>query len=141
MAKVTPEEFAEKQARNLKNAIPDMQRGIENVTESSTKKAAQKADKYLNGIQKAVQSGKWQAGLNRVSTEEWKSKMINKGLNRVGPGIDAARDKVIGFASELLPYIDKVKKEVDAMPDATLEDSIARMTHQVRQMSKFRRSS
>jgi len=141
MAKVTPEQFAEKQARNLKNAIPDMQRGIEAVTESPTFKAAKKVDKYVAGIQKAAQEGKWQRGLQRVTLEDWKDKMINKGLNRVGPGIDAARSKVVAFAGELLPYIDKIKKEIDAMPDASLEDSISRMTHQVRSMSKFRRST
>ena len=140
MAKLTPEQFQEKHARRLKGSVEDMRAGIERVTESPTLKAAAKKDKMIARLTESVQNGKWEAGLKRVTLEDWKDKMINKGLNRVAAGIDGAAAKVTAFASELLPFQDKIQDELKKMPDLTLEDSISRMTHQVRRMSGFKRT-
>ncbi len=140
MAKLTPEEFQEKHARRLKGAITDMERGISRVTEAPTMKAAAKKEKMRANINKALDSGKWEAGLKRVSLEEWKDKTITKGLGRVAAGIDAASEKVKSFASELLPFQDRLKGEVGKMPDVSLEDNINRMTTFIRGMSKFKRT-
>jgi len=139
MAKLTAKEFQEKHNRRLKAATDDMRAGVERVTESPTAKAANKADKMRANVVKAIDSGKWAAGLNRVTLDDWKGKMINKGVGRVAAGIDEAADKVEAFASELLPYQDRLKSEIDRMPDVTLEDNINRMTTFVRGMSKFTR--
>jgi len=140
MAKLTPKEVQEKHARRLKAAVPDMQVGVERVTESPTLKAAAAADKMLHNLTKSVQDGKWQAGLKRVTLEEWKQKMINKGIGRVATGIDEAADKVEAFYGQLLPHIDKGLAALDKMPDVTLEDSINRMVANARHMSKFKRT-
>jgi len=140
MAKLSPEEFQEKHARRLKGAVEDMRAGIERVTEAPTLKAAAKKEKMKQNLVASIDSGKWEAGLKRVTLDDWKTKMIDKGLGRVAAGIDGAKQKVIDFASELLPFQDKIKDELAKMPDLTLEDSISRMTHQVRSMSKFKRS-
>ncbi len=139
MAKVSSEEFVEKHARRLKGALEDMRRGVERVSEAPTKKAAAKADKMRANIVAAIDSGKWARGLSRVSLEDWKSKMVDKGLNRVASGIDAAAPKVKAFADEFLPYLDNVQSKVKAMPDTTLEDNINRMVTQIREVSKFKR--
>jgi len=140
MAKLTPEQFQEKHARRLKGAIEDMRAGVERVTSSPTAAAASKKEKMRAGIQAAIDSGKWEQGLKRVTLDEWKSKMVDKGLGRVAAGIDAASDKVRAFAAELLPYQDKLSSDVSKMPDLTLEDNINRMTTFIRGMSKFKRT-
>jgi len=139
MAKLTAEEFQEKHARRLKASLEDMRHGVEGVTENPMAKAAAKADKMKANIVASIDSGKWAAGLGRVSIDEWKSKMINKGINRVASGIDAAAPKVTAFASKLLPFVDAEVAKIKKMPDITLEDSISRMTSFVRGMSKFKR--
>jgi hypothetical protein len=139
MAKLTAAEFREKHARRLKGAVEDMKRGVENVTEAPTVKAAEKVDKMRTNLVAAIDSGKWAKGLKRVSLDDWKDKMINKGIGRVAAGIDAAAPKVEAFAEELLPHIDSVKKEVEKMPDVTLEDNIQRMVSFTRGMAKFQR--
>ncbi len=139
MARVTPEEFQEKHARRLKGATEDIRRGVERVTTSPTEKAAAKADKFLAKVTESVNSGKWQSGLRRVTLEEWKGKMIEKGIARIPQGIDGARDKVIAFASDLLPHVDRGVDKVKNMPDLTIEDSINRMTSFVRHMAEFKR--
>ena len=139
MAKLTAKEFQEKHNRRLKAATEDMRMGVERVTEAPTAKAAKKADKMRTNVLKAIDDGKWAAGLNRVSLDEWKTKMINKGVGRVAAGIDEAEDKVVAFAEKLLPHVDAGKAAIDKLPDVTLEDSIQRMTSFTRHMAKFKR--
>lgn len=139
MAKLTPDEFTEKHSRRLKGAIADMQRGVEGVTASPTLAAAAKKDKMRAEINRSIDSGKWEAGLKRVSLQEWKDKMISKGLGRVAAGIDAAAGKVKDFATQLLPFQDTLAATIKKMPDVSLEDNINRMTSWIRGMAKFQR--
>jgi hypothetical protein len=140
MAKLTATEFQDKHARRLKAAVEDMRKGIDKVTESPTEKAANKQDKMLTNLTAAVQAGKWSAGLKRVSLDEWKRKARDIGVNRVAAGIDAAKDKVVAFAEELLPYIDRQKAQLATMPDVTLDDNINRMNTFIRGMANFKRT-
>jgi len=140
MSKLTPAEYTEKHARRLKASTPDIARGIERVTENPCEKAAAKQDKMLQNLTQSVSSGKWAAGLKRVSLEKWKRKAKDVGVNRVAAGIDAAKDKVTSFAEELLPHIDREREKLANMPDLTLDDSINRMTSFIRGMANFKRS-
>jgi hypothetical protein len=135
--RITPEEYADKQARRLKASIDDIRSGIEKVDEAPTAKAAQKQDKMLQNLTHAVQSGVWASRLKAVSLDEWKNKALNKGLGRIASGIDGAKDKQVQFAGQLLEYQKGLLSKVEKMPDLTLEDSINRMTEWVRGMSKF----
>jgi len=140
MAKLTSTEFQEKHARRLKASVEDVRRGIDRVTENPCEKAALKADKMLANITTAVTTGKWAAGLKRVPLEEWKRKTRDIGVNRIAAGIDGAKDKVIAFAEQLLPHIDREQAKIQAMPDVTLDDNINRMTQFCRGMAAFKRT-
>lgn len=140
MARVTAEEFQEKHARRLKGASEDIRRGVEKIMVSPTALAAAKKDKMRQKVLEAVDSGKWEAGLARVSKEQWQTAMLNKGVPHISEGIDGARDKVVSFASQLLPYIDSQVSTIKKMPDTTLEDNIQRMGAFARGMSKFKRT-
>lgn len=139
MAKLTPSEFQEKHARRLKASIEDVRRGIDRVTESPTEKAAAKQDKMLMNLTAAVNSGKWAAGLKRVSLDDWKRKARDIGVNRIAAGIDGAKEKVITFAEQLLPHIDRGLDKIKGMSDITLDDNINRMTTFIRHMSELKR--
>ena len=140
MGKLTAAEFQEKHARRLKGAVEDVRKGIDRVTENPCEKAAAKQDKMLTNLTAAVSSGKWAAGLKRVSLEDWKKKARDIGVNRIAAGIDGAKEKTIAFAEQLLPHIDREKAKIAAMPDVTLDDNINRMTSFVRGMANFKRT-
>jgi hypothetical protein len=140
MARLTSAEFQEKHARRLKAATEDMRKGIDKVTDNPCEKAAAKQDKMLTNLTAAVSAGKWAKGLLRVSLDDWKKKARDVGVNRVAAGIDAAKDKVLAFADELLPYIDRQKSAIANMPDITLDDNINRMTTFIRGMGNFKRA-
>ena len=139
MARFTAQEFQEKHARRLKGATEDMRRGIDRVTDNPCEKAAAKQDKMLTNLTAAVSSGKWAAGLRRVTLEDWKSKARDIGVNRVAAGIDGAKEKVIAFAEVLLPHIDRGQAKINSMPDITLDDNINRMVEFSRHMSTLSR--
>ena len=137
--KITPAEFQEKHARRLKAALTDMRDGVGRVTEAPGAKAAAKQEKMLANLTAKVQDGTWAARLKKVTLEDWREKMLSKGIPRVSGGIDAASAKVVDFASQLLPAVDAASRKAQAMPDLTLEDSIARMNSFVRDMAGFRK--
>lgn len=137
MANLTPEQIADKWAQRLSNAQTDIQNGVMNVTVAPTAKAAKNPQKYLLGVQNAVNSGKWAKSLNNVTLQQWQESMITKGLPRVSQGAQAAKSKMSNFMTRLLPYQQTLSAKVSAMPNTTLEENISRMTEWVRGMSKF----
>lgn len=139
MAKLTAQEYAEKWSRRLQAAAPDIQRGISRVDTSPTEAAAAKKDKMLANVTAAVQNGKWEAGLRRVTLSDWKKAATEKGIPRISQGVAGASPKVADFASKLLPFQDSLKQQISNMPDLTIEDNINRMVAFARGMSKFTR--
>jgi len=138
MAKLTPEEYAAKQARNLKNSIQDIRDGINRTTVAPGAAAVRAQDKMRTKTLEAIDSGRWAAKTSAVSLEDWKGAALNKGVDRIATGIDAAHDKQVQMASRLLPAVDAAAQRARAMPSNTLQDSIARMTSFVTDMSKMK---
>jgi len=140
MARVSASQAAEKWARNLRASTQDVQAGVQAVTQSPTQAAAQKLEKMRQNFNAALDSGKVERGLNRVTTEDWKRAMLEKGIPRLGAGADAAKPKMANFMSELLPHVDAGVAAVSRMPDMTLGDAISRSAAFITHMSNFKRS-
>jgi len=138
VVKVTATEFREKHARRLKASLDDVRTGVSRVAVAPGVQAAAKQAKMIARLQEAVNSGKWAKRVSAVTLEQWKTLMIDKGINRIAGGIDAAGPKVEKFAGELLSFETTVQEKINRMPDLTLEDSISRATTWIREMSKFR---
>lgn len=138
MARVTPQEYAEKLARRLSAATQDIQAGVNRVTESPTAAAAAQRDLMRARINEALDSGKWEQSLQRVTVSDWKSAMLSKGVPRIASGIQDARPKLQRVAAQLLPAVDAAAQRVRAMPKTSLEDRINRAVEYMREMSRFR---
>ncbi len=139
MAKLSPSEFREKHAKRLKASIPEIEAGINRVTEAPGQKAAAKQEKMKTNLIKAIDEGTWGRRVAAVSLEEWKEKILTKGINRISSGIDAAAGKVEDFAAQLLPHVDAGVAKLAKMPDLTLDDNIARSAAMIRHMAKFKK--
>lgn len=140
MGRISPQDAAAKWASRLSGSTAEITRGVDSVTENPMQKAATKKDKMLRNLTAAVNSGKWEAGLNRVSLTDWKNAIKNKGIPRISAGAQAAQPKMAAFMTQLLPYQDNLKGQIEAMPDLSLEDNIQRMAAWVRGMADFKRS-
>jgi hypothetical protein len=134
---MTAQEFRAKHATRTKAALEDMRRGINAVTTAPGQAAAASAEKMRNNLNASIDSGKWQRRVGAVSLEDWKKQMLDKGVQRVPGGIDAAATKVEAFASQLLPFQTTLEATVNRLPNVTLEDAINRMATFVRGMATF----
>lgn len=140
MAKTSPQDAVKKWSQNLSNARPAIEAGVRAVTVAPTQSAANKVDKYQAGVQRAVESGKYQRGLQAVTLQQWQQAMINKGVSRLQNGVKEGESKVLAFMTEFLPYAQRVSDTVRAMPDTTEADREQRMLTNVRELRKFQRT-
>lgn len=136
MAKVNAQEYAEKWGRRLKGSTEDMRRGIEKVTEAPGMKAAAQKELMKAKLIASIEDGTWERNVSKVTVEEWKKDMLDKGVNRVSAGVDAAAPKQVVMAEKLLAAVDATVAEVNRQPRGTLEDNITRMTTFARGMNK-----
>lgn len=128
----------DKWTRNMTAAVPTIKAGILAVSESPMEKAANAADRYVEGVRRAKESGKFQAGLRSVTLEQWKQLAGEKGTARIAQGVTAAKDKMRQFLDKLLPYTEQASREIQAMPKGTPEASMARMMRNFEIMSRFK---
>lgn len=135
--KVTAQELADRWTAGLSGATQQISDGIDRVTVSPTSQAAKAKTKMLQNLTAAVNSGKWEAGLNRVSLADWQTAMKEKGVPRIAQGAAAANGKMAQFAAQLIPYENQLQATINNMPSLTLQDSIARASAWITGMSKF----
>lgn len=141
MSNVTAAQAAAAWQSGMQNSTQRITAGVNAVTVAPTQLAAAAADRMVAGIMRAVQSGKWQAGLQAVSLQDWKSAMLDKGVNRIASGAAAAKGKFQTFMSQFLPYVQQGVQAMDStMPRGDLEQNIARATYMMRHNAAFRKS-
>jgi hypothetical protein len=138
---LSAQDVAAKWSRNLAGATQSIKDGVMAVQTSPTQLAAARADAYVQGVQASVASGKWQAGLNRVTLADWQQQMINKGINRIASGAQGGQAKFAQFMGQLLPYIQNGQRQLSNTPRGDINQNIQRMVNWVQYMSQFRRSS
>jgi len=136
MARFTAEQVAQKMIDRVSGATQAMTDGANAVKVAPTASAAKASDRWLARVTAA--KGKFEAGCNRVTLQDWQSAYITKGIQRIPAGIAAARPKIVAFYAKFLPFLDGVSAQVKAMPNVTLQDSINRMIKQVTEVSKFK---
>lgn len=120
-------DISKKWNRNLKHSVPDIVAGIDGVTEAPSAKAVEKQDKMLANLTAAVQDGTWAKRLGAVSLTDWKEKTKKKVAERMAGGVDGAMAKRQAFDSYNVNTLNAVLPEINAMPDMTIEDSVARV--------------
>ena len=138
MARKSPQDTADKWAKNLKGSTEEIRKGVDRVTEAPGIAAAAKVEKMKQRLVASIDDGTWEERVSSVSLEEWKRKTKEKGINRISAGVDAANGKVVDFHNQLADHQETIDRELDSMPDITLEDGIARSAAQIRSMSKFK---
>ncbi len=134
--KLSPDEISEKWNRRTKAAVPDIQRGIDRVTESPAAKAIAKQDKMKANLIKSIDDGTWKKRLGAVSLEDWKTKTSQKVGERLAGGVDGAMAKRGKFDAWLVGKINEVLPQINAMPDMVLEDSVNRVRKFMEHMAK-----
>jgi hypothetical protein len=135
MPRVTPEEAAQAWAQRLAGSTDRIQRGVQSVTTAPGQAAARQKAVWVQNTQSAAD--KWARNAASVSLSEWQQATVEKGVQRIAAGAQAAQPKMAQFMGKLLPHIDSVRGTLPAR--GNLDQNIARMTTFVRGMSKFQK--
>lgn len=123
---MTPQEFIEKWGRRMQAAAPDIQSGINRVTEAPGVKAAKQQNAMLNGVNEAVSSGKWARNVAAVSVDQWKQAALTKGVQRIAAGVTQAQPRMGDAVTKLLSDVNATLAEVERTPRGDLATNINR---------------
>jgi hypothetical protein len=137
---ITPEAASQKWAQSMGAAGAAYKAGVMAVTQSPMQLAAQNQQGYINGVMAAVNTGKWQAGLNRVSLSAWQNAAANLGSQRLGAGATNAQPKVLSFMQSFWPTLQSAQNQVKQMPADTYEARKARSTTMMDLLHAFKRT-
>ena len=135
--RTTPEQAAAKWQQRLSAATQDITNGVNRVTVAPGQQAAEKFQKWQQGVQEAAQ--KWRRNVARVSLEDWKQSMIQIGIPRVAQGAQAKQGKFQSFAQDFFAHLERGVSQIDAMPDTTFEDRVNRAVAMMRHNRDFKR--
>lgn len=125
-ARLTPQEIVDKQISRASAAVADYKKGVNNTTKDPMRLAIAKKDKLKANFIAAVDGGKWEAGLNSVTQQQWKELTGGKGGDRWAAGITAARPKITKFQTTYAPIRQQLADQVNQMPDNTFEERLAK---------------
>jgi len=135
---VEAKDVVEKWKRRMKAATDDMRKGAQAVTVAPSKKAIEKKEKMRANVLEAIDTGRWERQLEKVSLEQWQKSYIEKAIGRIAAGVEGATDKMEDFMTKLLSEVERIKRIVDAMPDTTFEERMERMRKWAEEMHKFK---
>ena len=131
-------EAAAKWKRNTAAAGQAYTEGVERVTESPTEAAAEAADRMLAGITEAIADGRVQAGLRRVTLQEWKQRTKSLGAQRLAQGVAESEQRTRDAMQENFQDIAAVRASLP--PRGTLQENIERAAAFARGMAERKRS-
>lgn len=139
MAHGSASDVKDKWLRNIQAAQPEMQAGVARLTVAPGQAAAAKRQKWINSLQDQATQDKWARNVASVSLQQWQQAMNDYGINRVSQGAQAKAAKFESAMNSLLPFIDRVRAQVRAMPDNTPADREQRALAMMRGMRGYQR--
>jgi hypothetical protein len=137
-ARKTAAQVAQKWSQNLTASTQSITNGVNAVTVAPTQLAAANVQGYIQGVQAAVASGKWQRNLNKVSLQDWKTAMTQKGISHIQTGATQAQPKVQQVFGPLLDFIYNTRDQINSShPRGTLAANLARANAFATAMSQY----
>jgi len=136
--RMTGSDFHEKHSKNLKAAGEEIRKGVEAVTEAPGKKAAARKDVYVARMQDSKVHDRWAKNVGKVSLEDWKKDMLEKGVGRISAGLDRSAAKIADFGDKLISHIKSIKPAFDERRPVTLDEAAAKASDWIKAMGKFK---
>lgn len=99
--------------------------GVQATTKDPTALAVAAQAKLQANFLAALQSGRWARNLQAVGAAGWKAAVLAKAAN-YGVGIAAGATKYQAAYQSMLPQMQSLQAQIDAMPNVTIGDANAR---------------
>lgn len=120
--------------RNIQGATPDIQAGIQRVTQAPGQAAAAQAAAWQQNTIAAAD--KWKRNVGAVTLDSWKTAATN-GVGRIAQGAQAKQDKMGDHMANFIPHLEAGQRKLAAMPRGTFEQNIARMVEMARHNASY----
>lgn len=137
--RTTPEQAQAKWVQRIGAATQAITDGVNRVQQAPGQKAAAKSQKWLQNTQAAAD--KWRRNVQAVSLQDWQRLMTDVGIPRIAQGAQAKQAKYGAFAAQFFAHLQAGVSKVEAMPDTTFEERIARSVAMMRHNHGFQRSA
>lgn len=119
MAK-TPQQMADAWAQRMASGdtAKAYKDGIMGYNGNPMAQAAQAVDdgRYLDGVNKAVNSGRMSAALRSANPQSWKDGALNVGMQRLSSGATKGKGKALAAFTRLAPAYAAMRAAADALP-------------------------
>lgn len=125
---------------NAQNSVESIKTGVNAVTTAPTQQAAASADLWQQRVSSQSAKDKFTSNLQKVSLQDWKTAMLNKGVNNYTNGVREGSQKMLKFLNDFLPVAAASADQVSTMPKGTEQASIDRFVANMRNMKAFRKS-
>lgn len=126
--RATPTDGASNWQSGFGSAGAKYQRGVEAVTEAPNAKAAANIGRWIASVTSKATQDKYVAKNQAVSLSDWKTATTQFGVANLSRGAAKGQKKYADFASKFYPYLESGLAKINAMPNVTLQDRIARAT-------------
>jgi hypothetical protein len=114
------------------------QRGVEGVSSAPNAKAAAALPRWIASVTSKATQDKFVAKNNAVTLESWKSATVQFGVPNLSRGAQKGQTKYAAFATKFYPFLSSTLSKINAMPNVTLEDRIARATELMRSNAAYK---
>jgi len=115
----------------------DYESGMRNPSQDPVEAVLQKLDKLYRGLQEAIASGAIEAGLKKAKAEGKWQESIDKAVRRwLDARTEMAEEYAKAYEQILKPALETVTKEIEKMPDITLEQRIQKSVKFMQRMSE-----
>lgn len=110
--------------------------GIDSTTVNPMQLSADAEDRYMAGIQDAVQSGRRRQKLMSTPVSVWKDNAKTKGAQRLTNGAQAAQAKVQAHFQKFGPVYEQIRDHVKTMPKGGVANALARVQYAITAMKQ-----
>ena len=114
--------------------------GINNVKTAPGAKAAAALPRWVASVTSTDVQQKFASRVSSVTLQAWQAAATGIGVQRLSQGATKGVNKYQSFATQFYPYLSTGLAQIQAMPNVTLEDRIARANALMRYNAQFKRS-
>lgn len=124
---IDPTELAEKQVANAEAAASRWLEHVKRPRRDPKAAALAASAKREQKVRESLEKKKWDKAMAKVDLDEMMAVIDAVGAEGYRRGVRSRKSKVLRVATELHPMVVALKKDIEAMPDATPEQREARL--------------
>ena len=122
----------EKYVKRATAAVEEYKFGVQHPKADWAEELKGAKERMRTGYSRALDTY-FDARVDAVGTRGWQDATLQKGPSRYPEGVRLGQDKYRNRMAKVLAFEEELQRRILEMPDATLEDRIARMTTWVRE--------